>query len=37
MEVFEVEQELQELREILAAMAEQFRVQNGSNAAKDAR
>ncbi len=34
-EVFEAEQELQELRAIPAAMAEQLRVQNGSIAAKD--
>ena len=35
MEVFEAEQELQELRAVPAAMAEQLRVQNGSIAAKD--
>ena len=36
MEVFEVEQELQELRAVLAVMAEQLRMQNESIAAKDA-
>ena len=36
MEVFEVEQELQELRAVPAAMAEQLRVQSKSIAAKDA-
>ena len=35
-EVFEAEQELQELRAILAAMAEQLRAQSKSIAAKDA-
>ncbi len=36
MEVFEMEQELQELRAILAAMAEQLRIQSEAIAAKDA-
>jgi len=36
MEVFGIEQELQELRTVLATLAEQLRIQNESIAAKDA-